>query len=32
MAVVLTGGIVKAGDMINLELPETPHEKLEYVW
>ena len=32
MAVVLTGGIVKPGDVINLELPEAPHEKLEYIW
>lgn len=32
MAIVLTGGIVKADDMINLELPEAPHEKLEYIW
>ena len=32
MGVVLAGGIIKPNDMINLELPDTPHKKLEYIW
>jgi MOSC domain-containing protein YiiM len=31
MAVVVNGGTVKLNDLINLELPNSPHEKLKRV-
>lgn len=32
MGIVLIGGTVKLNDMITLELPNTPHKELEYIW
>ena len=32
MGVVLTGGEIRPGDSIRIELPPEPHKSLEYVW
>ena len=32
MGVVVTGGIVRANDAIMVELPDKPHELLDYIW
>jgi MOSC domain-containing protein YiiM len=32
MGIVLTGGEIRPGDAIKIELPAEPHQRLEYVW